>query len=246
VLQLRQDLLNRFPGLLNPVKYSSSRSYRHSKAAPPNKHVWPARMPLNIAIATWCYGHTLEAPPTTEGPSEPHIKPPRPPEVSREDYPWELREDPSCKGKCTLITKKTCEENVRVYMYRNKSTGETITIGPSSGIYMPSHGTKGYAYDAEYVYELLPGLLQKHSTLELEYEMLKERVATSNKYYGRHPKLPSQQQFYNHFHQFRNSLVTYVSECVLFAGDVHTLLCMCTCCTCTHARLYMHTYIHNM
>ena len=122
---------------------------------------------------------------------------------------WRLDQVATCKGECTLILKERVEEHVLVMMWANQENGQTITVGPSCGIFLATSpkSKKCYAYDALIMYETLFNLLTRHSTLEVEYKTLCSFISECDTRFKRQSKLLTQAQCYEHFHLFRNSLV---------------------------------------
>ena len=257
VIQVDGDLLKAFPKLHDPSKYSSSRSYANSTPATPGVHVFPAKMPIHIKAGDCCNG-LFEQSPSSEGPSCAHIKP-QPPESQGEGESWSLVPDPAVKRTCTLITWQSAQPGYQVLMYQNTTTGETVTVGPSCGIFLATDpkDDEGYAYHLKVMYIILENLDIRRSNLEIEYKLLRQNIEDCARYRNQKCKIPSQQQFYKHFHRFRNSLVRYL--CILQAFQQtricvcmqsvrgHVCVCVCVCVRAcrVHVRTWcMHIYIH--
>jgi len=186
-----------------------------SSRAPPRRpvnfvpvHEWEFNAPANIQLR---HLHTDRVPlgrflgPAPQLPQlvDPYVIAQRP-----NGERWEARRSLIYKS-CTLITPTLSVENVAVWEWYNPETQETVTAGPSCGVFIAtdSRAKKHYAYDAWILYTGKRNIIDKGSSISREWQDLIETYKLQSEELKLPVPAPSLPQFAAHYHRFIQSQV---------------------------------------
>ena len=226
------DIGNLFQNLQDPSAYSSSRGAGIEKSVFEIEDLWPYDEPNHIMIGTWKNGRFQNDEfPEECGVQHLHIKPKCP------GPGWILRRDRGPRRTCTLIGPQRALKGVWIMEWYNPQTQETVRVGPSCGIFIatgPKCNKRDFAYDAHILYTAIHNIIEKQSSIQMEYEDLQRihKARALNDKLSPSP-LPTLAQFSTHLHRFIQSQVM-LDTCP--CKQVQQYAC----------HSYMHTYMHDI
>ena len=99
------------------------------------------------------------------------------------------------------------EHGVLMMEWYNSTTSEIVSVGPSAGIFLASFSNckKVYAYDARIFYDAKKEIIRGRSSIQLQYDNLKEVYEARARSHEEPFQIPPFVQFYKHYHAFIQS-----------------------------------------